>query len=163
MKNIKRTSLVLTIFSLFLCLTTVAQAQGKATLINKYCPQTTKELQKRIKSVKKVHKGMYNGIFSPLSSSHIDRYNRHVNILEGNLDREVQLMKGLLEKAEQQGRKCQEMAQGLSPHIDKIHGTQTRLHAAIFDSNTIKYKKLIEKLGGEVKDISGELEKHLVH
>ena len=105
MEKIKKTSLALTLFYLFSILyfaTTVqAQAQGKTQDANKICPQVVKELQMRMKSLKKVHKGLYNSIYSSLPSDRIDRYNRHVNILAGNLDRDVNLMKGLLEKLQQ--------------------------------------------------------------
>ena len=158
MKNIKRTSLVLTIFSLFLCLTTVAQAQGKATLINKYCPQTTKELQKRIKAVKNVYKGMHTDISSPLPASPIGRYNRHVNILVGNLGHQVKRMQELLVKV--QGRKCQEIGQGLASHIQKLQETQTSIEAAVFDSNSKNYKKFVEILGTQVKGLSTKFKKH---
>ena len=162
MKKIKRTTLTLTILYLFVVLffaaTVQAQVQGKAKDAIKICPQIAKELQMRIKGLKKVHRGMYNAISSSLPLDRIDRYNRHINILEGNLDREVKLMKGLLEKVQQQGRKCQRIAEGLSPHINKVYEIHASVHAAIFNSNTTKYKKLVEKLGRQVKSISGELE-----
>jgi hypothetical protein len=166
MKKIKKTSLALAIFYLFSILyfaTTVqAQIQGKTQDANKnkICPQVVKEMQMRIKSLKKVHKGMYNSIYSSLPSDRIDRYNRHVNILAGNLSREVNLMKGVLEKLQQQDRICHEMAQGLSPHIHKMHETQASIYTAIFNSNISNYKKLVEKFGHQVKGISDELDKH---
>ena len=166
MEKIKKTSFALTIFYLFSILyfaTSVqAQAQGKAQGAgkNKICPQVAKELQMRITSLKKVHKGMYNSIYSSLPSDRIDRYNRHVNILVGNLDREVNLMKGLLEKLQQRDQMCHERAKGLSPHIQAMHEVQAGIYKAIFDSNTGNYKKLVEKFGRQVKDISGELDKH---
>ena len=166
MEKIKKTSFALTIFYLFSILyfaTSVqAQAQGKAQGAgkNKICPQVAKELQMRITSLKKVHKGMYNSIYSSLPSDRIDRYNRHVNILVGNLDREVNLMKGLLEKLQQRDQMCHEKAKGLSPHIHAMHEIQASIYTAIFNSNISNYKKLVEKFGRQVKDISGELDKH---
>ena len=164
MEKIKKTSLALAMFYLFSILyfaTTVqAQIQGKTQDANKICPQIAKELQMRIKGLKKVHKGMHNSIYSSLPSDRIDRYNRHVNILVGNLDREVNLMKGLLEKLQQRDQMCYERAKGLSPHIQAMHEVQAGIYKAIFDSNTGNYKKLVEKFGRQVKDISGELDKH---
>lgn len=167
MKKIKKTSLALAIFYLFSMLyfatTAQAQIQGKTQDANKICSQVVKELQMRIKSLKKVHKGMYNSISSPLPTDRIDRYNRHVNILAGNLNREVNLMKGLLEKLQQHDRICHEMAQGLSPHIHKMHEIQASIYTAIFNSNVSNYKKLVKKFGRQVKDLSGELDKHFSH
>jgi hypothetical protein len=165
MTKIKRTSLVLTMFYLFsiLFFVTMVQAEmlvkAQETIRNKTCPQIEKKLQVRIKGLKKVHKGMHNAISSSLPLDRIDRYNRHVNILEGNLGQEVKLIKGLLEKVQQRGRKCQEIAEGLSPHINKMYEIHTGVHAAIFNSNTSNYIKLVEKLGSQVNSISGEFDK----
>ena len=167
MEKIKKTSLALAMFYVFSILyfaTTVqAQIQGKTQDANKICPQIAKELQMRIKGLKKVHKGMHNSIYSSLPSDTIDRYNRHLNILTGNLDREVTLMKGLLEKLQQHDQICNGIAQGLSPHIHTMDEIQASIYTAIFDSNISNYKKLVEKFGRQVKDISGELDKHFSH
>ena len=167
MEKIKKTSLALAMFYLFSILyfaTTVqAQIQGKTQDANKICPQVVKELQMRMKSLKKVHKGLYNSIYSSLPSDRIDRYNRHVNILAGNLNREVNLMKGLMEKLQKRDQICHEKAKGLSPHIHAMHEIQASIYTAIFNSNVSNYKKLVEKFGRQVKDISGEFDKHFSH
>jgi hypothetical protein len=164
MEKIRKTSLALAMFYsfsiLYFATSVQAQASGKAQDGNKICPQVVKKLQMRIKGLKKVHKGMYNSVYSSLPLDSFDRYNRHLNVLAGNLKREVNLMKGLLEKLQQNDRKCHKRAQGLSPQINTMHEIQTGIHTAIFDSNIDNYKKLIEKLENEVKDISGELNKH---
>ena len=154
MKNNKRVLLALTMFCLFLFLYlgTAAQAQDEL------CPQTVKELQKRIKAVKNVYKGMHTDISSPLPASPIGRYNRHVNILVGNLGHQVKRMQELLVKV--QGRKCQEIGQGLASHIQKLQETQTSIEAAVFDSNSKNYKKFVEILGTQVKGLSTKFKKH---
>ena len=162
MKMIKRVAFSLSMFHLFLILffTTTVQAQilekGQDGIKNEICSQFAKEFRMRIKGLKKVHKGMYNAI-SSLPLDRIDRYNRHVNILDGNLNREVKLIKRLQEKLREEGQKCREMAKNLSPHINKVYEIQASVHEAIFDSNNNNYKKLVEKLGDQVKSISGKL------
>jgi hypothetical protein len=162
MKKIEKTSLGLALFYLFSILYFATSVQAQTRDANKICPQVVKELQMRIKSLKKVHKGMHNSVYSSLPLDSFDRYNRHLNILSGNLNREVNRMKGLLEKL-QQDQICHEMAQGLSPHIQTMHEIQASIYTAIFDSNISNYKKLVEKFGRQVKDISGELNKHFSH
>jgi len=100
---------------------------------------------------------MYNAISSSLPLDRIDRYNRHINILDGNLGREVKRIKGLLEKSKQQDKKCKEIAKRLSPDINKVYEIRASVHEAIFNSNTSNYKKLVEKLGSQVKRLSGKL------
>ena len=60
----------------------------------------------------------------------------------------------------EEGQKCREMAKNLSPHINKVYEIQASVHEAIFDSNNNNYKKLVEKLGDQVKSISGKLWKY---
>jgi hypothetical protein len=157
METIKKTSLALTLFYIFSILYFATTVQAQPQGANQICPQIAKELQMRIKGLKKVHKGMYNSVYSSLPSDTFDRYNRHLNILTGNLDREVTLMKGLLEKLQQPDQKCNGMAQGLSPHINTMDEIQASIYTAVFDSNISNYKKLVEKFGRQIKDISGEL------
>lgn len=163
MKMIKSTALALTIFHLFLIMffagTVQAQVQNKDQdgIKNKICSQLVKKFQIRIKGLKKVHKGMYNAISSSLPLDRIDRYNRHVNILDGNLNREIKLIKGLLEKIQHQDKKCKDIAERLSPDINKVYEIRTSVHEAIFNSNTSNYKKLVEKLGSQVQSISDKL------
>ena len=163
MKKIKSTTLALAMFHFFLILffaTTVqAEIQEKVQdgIKNTTCSQFLKEFQIRIQGLKKVHKGMYNAISSSLPLDRIDRYNRHINILDGNLNREVKRIKGLLEKLQQQDKKCKEIAKRLSPDINKVYEIRASVHEAIFNSNTSNYKKLVEKLGSQVKSLSGKL------
>lgn len=163
MKMIKRVAFSLSMYHLFsiLFFATTLQAQiqekGQDGIKNEICSQFVKEFRIRIKGLKKVHKGMYNAISSSLPLDRIDRYNRHVNILDGNLNREVKLIKRLQEKLRQEGQKCREMVKSLSPHINKVYEIQASVHEAIFDSNNNNYKKLVEKLGDQVKSISGKL------
>ena len=163
MKKIKSSALTLIMFHSFLILffagTVQAQMQKKDQdgIKNKVCSHLVKKFQMRIKGLKKVHKGMYNAISSSLPLDRIDRYNRHVNILDGNLNREVKLIKGLLEKLQQQDKKCRKIAERLSPDINKVYEIRASVHEAIFNSNTSNYKKLVEKLGSQVESISGKL------
>jgi hypothetical protein len=162
MQKIKITSLALTMFLLFqvLFFSAVVHAQIKVNdqgvITNKGCEQAVKELQMRIKSLNKVHMGMHNAISSSLPLDRMDRYNRHINILEGNLDREINLMDRLLKKVQKKGGKCKEIEDGLLPHIDKMHEIRANVHAAIFNSNISKYKILVDKLGHRVKSMSGD-------
>ena len=59
----------------------------------------------------------------------IDRYNRHVNILVGNLDREASKMQRLLAVAKQRG--CDKLVQMMQDHIVNTKNIYNEMMASI--------------------------------
>jgi len=59
----------------------------------------------------------------------IDRYNRHVNILVGNLDREASRMQRLLAVAKQRG--CDKLVQMMRDHIVNTKNIYNEMMASI--------------------------------
>ncbi|MBC8282834.1 MAG: hypothetical protein H8E32_03395 [Nitrospinae bacterium] len=119
MKSIKRNSLVLTLFSLFsfLCFSAIAHAG----MGNENCSQILKKMKVPVNGAMAVQKAMHKTF---KSDQLIDRYNRHVNILVGNLDRAVSKMEGLLGKAEAGG--CDQLVKKMR---DPITSTKNIYHA----------------------------------
>ena len=107
MKRNEKISLVSTIFFLFSFLFFVVTAQAKSLVVvnqvameSGNCIQITKNIKVTLNKVKVIYKGMQNTL---KSDQPIDKYNRHVNILLGNLEvRSIRLSK-LLGNAEQSG------------------------------------------------------------
>ena len=76
------------------------------------CIQITKNIKVTLNKVKVIYKGMQNTL---KSDQPIDKYNRHVNILLGNLEvRSIRLSK-LLGNAEQSG--CRELVDSMRDHV----------------------------------------------
>lgn len=104
MKNIKKAPIASTLFLLvsFFYSAAIAHAEtGK-------CAQISNKLKASLSGVMTVHKGMNNALNSEIP---IDKYNRHVNILVGNLDHQVSVMEKLLDSAEYGG--CDKLVQGM--------------------------------------------------
>jgi len=100
MENIKRLTLSLTLF--FLCSTAMVHAQitndkNQGVTHNKNCMKLVKKFKLQLNRALKVHKGVHQTL---QSNQPIDKYNRHMNILFGNLDREAVLMEKLLINSE---------------------------------------------------------------
>ena len=96
MKNIKRLTLILTLF--FLCSTAMVHAQitdnkNQGATHNESCMKLAKKFKLQLNRALKVHKGVNQTL---QSNQPIDKYNRHNNILVRNLDREAGLMENLL-------------------------------------------------------------------
>ena len=95
MRQIKKISLAITVFFLFLFFVTMAHAQ-----ISGQCAEVVKDLKEPVGRAASVQKALRKTLNS---DQLVDRYNRHVNILVGNLDREASRMQRLLAVAKQRG------------------------------------------------------------
>ncbi|MEK9629541.1 MAG: hypothetical protein VW455_11045 [Nitrospinota bacterium] len=118
MKRIERTS-ILTSFILFtlLYLTTLANAEGvksvaQVAMQNEKCSKINNNMKGTLGKIKTMHTGMEKTL---KSNQPIDKYNRHVNILVGNLEHYAQRMERLLGKAEKKG--CNKMVQMMRGHV----------------------------------------------
>ena len=120
MQQIKRISLALTLF-LFLFFVTIAHAQ-----ISGQCTDVVKDLKEPVDRAMSVHKAMQKTLNS---DQLIDRYNRHVNILVGNLDREASRMQRLLAVAKQRG--CDKLVQMMQDHIVNTKNIYNEMMASI--------------------------------
>ena len=121
MENIKRLTLSLTLF--FLCSTAMVHAQitndkNQGVTHNKNCMKLVKKFKLQLNKALKVHKGVHQTL---QSNQPIDKYNRHMNILFGNLDREAGSMEKLLVDSKEDG--CSELTVMRSSvvSIKKIH------------------------------------------
>jgi len=121
MKNIKRLTLSLTLF--FLCSTVMVHAQitdnkNQGATRNENCTKLANKFKIQLNRALKVQKGVHQTL---QSNQPIDKYNRHMNILVGNLDREAGLMEKLLINSEKKEcSKLIEMRSGVVS-IKKIH------------------------------------------
>jgi hypothetical protein len=95
MQKIKKISLAITVIFLFLFFVTMAHAQ-----ISGQCAEVVKDLKEPVGRAASVQKALRKTLNS---DQLVDRYNRHVNILVGNLDREASRMQRLLAVAKQRG------------------------------------------------------------
>ena len=121
MKNIKKITLSLTLY--FMCSTAMVQAQitndkNQGATQNENCVKLKKHFKLRLNKALKVHKVLHQTL---RSNQLIDKYNRHMNILFGNLDREAGLMEKLSVDSKEAG--CSELAVMRSSvvNIKKIH------------------------------------------
>ena len=119
MKRIEKISLASTLFFLlnFLFLVVMAHAEllidvTHVAMENENCTQITKKIKVPLNKAIMVHKGMQNTL---KSDQPIDKYNRHVNILVGNLELEAGKMEELLGTAEQSG--CNKLVQLMRDHV----------------------------------------------
>ena len=120
MQQIKRISLALTLF-LFLFFGTIAHAQ-----ISGQCTDVVKDLKEPVDRAISVQKAMQKTLNS---DQLVDRYNRHVNILVGNLDREASRMQRLLAVAKQRG--CDKLVQMMQDHIVNTKNIYNEMMASI--------------------------------
>ena len=121
MENIKKTLLSLILF--FLWSTGMVQAQvtgdkNQGSTQNENCLKLAKKFKLKIDRTLKVHKGVHQTL---QSKQPIDKYNRHMNILLGNIEREAGLMEKLVAKSKERGcGKLIAMRSGVVS-IKKIH------------------------------------------
>jgi len=121
MENIKKITLSLILF--FLCSTAIVQAQIKGdknqgSTQNKNCLKLEKKFKLKLDRTLKVHESVHKTL---QSDQPIDKYNRHMNILLGNLEREAGLMENLLVKSKKsECVKLTAMSNGVVS-IKKIH------------------------------------------
>ena len=121
MQQIKRISLAFTLFILFLFFVTMAQAQ-----ISEQCADVVKDLKDPVDRAKSVQKAMRKTLNS---DQLVDRYNRHVNIVVGNLDREASRMQRLLAIAKQRG--CDKLVKMMQDHIVNTKNIYNEMMASI--------------------------------
>ena len=78
----------------------------------------------------------------------LDRYNRGLNILVLNLERQVDKMKGLLEDAKKQGNGCQKMVRNLSDQVNTTQDIHAKMVQSLADKNSLEheFKDLIKNL-----------------
>ena len=121
MRQSKRISLALILLFLFLFFVTMAHAQ-----ISGQCTDVVKDLKEPVDRAISVQKAMQKTLNS---DQLVDRYNRHVNILVGNLDREASRMERLLSVAKQRG--CDKLVQMMQDPIVKIKNIYNEMMASI--------------------------------
>ena len=107
MKNIKRITLSITLF--FMCSTAMVHAQisddrNQGAKQNESCIELKSFFKVRINKALKVHKVLHQTL---QSNQIIDKYNRHMNILFGNLNRYTMVMEKLLVDSKENG--CSEL------------------------------------------------------
>ena len=119
MQQIKRISLVLTLFFLFFGTMAHAQISGQ-------CADVVKDLKEPVDRAISVQKAMKKTLSS---DQLVDRYNRHVNILVGNLDREASRMQRLLAIAKQRG--CDKLVKMMQDHIVNTKNIYNEMMASI--------------------------------
>jgi len=121
LQQIKRISLALTLFFLFLFFVTMAHAQMSGK-----CAEVVRNMKVPVDRAMVVHKNMQKTLNS---DQLVDRYNRHVNILVGNLDREASRMQRLLAVAKQRG--CDKLVQMMQDHIVNTKNIYNGMMASI--------------------------------
>ena len=144
MQQIKRISLALTLFFLFLFFGTMAHAQ-----ISGQCAEVVKDLKEPVGRAASVQKALRKTLNS---DQLVDRYNRHVNILVGNLDRETSRMERLLAVAKQRG--CDKLVQMMQDPIVKTKNVYNEMMASILLPAPKKpLAEQNEKLESELKSL----------
>jgi len=146
MQQIKRISVALTLFFLFLFFVTMAHAQ-----INGQCTDVVKDLKDPLERAVSVQKAMHKTLNS---DQLIDRYNRHVNILVQNLDREANRMERVLFAAKQRG--CEKLVQMMQDPIVNTKNIYNEMMASILlpgakESLSKHNEKLKPELGSLMK------------
>ncbi len=136
MKNIKRISLILT--TVFLYFVAVAHAQ-----VSEKCGDIVKQMQVPLSKAMSVQKGMHQTLNS---DQVIDKYNRHVNILVGNLEHHADKMKRLLDFAEQRG--CDKLVKMMR---DRINNTKNIYHEMMASIQSAAPKKPLSKQNEQLK------------
>ena len=121
MRQSKRISLALILLFLFLFFVTMAHAQ-----ISGQCADVVKDLKEPVGRAISVQKAMQKTLNS---DQLVDRYNRHVNILVGNLDREASRMERVLATAKQS--RCDKLVQMMQDPIVKIKNIYNEMMASI--------------------------------
>ena len=94
--------------------------------ISGQCADVVKDLKEPVDRAISVQKAMQKTLNS---DQLVDRYNRHVNILVGNLDREASRMQRLLAVAKQRG--CDKLVQMMQDHIVNTKNIYNEMMASI--------------------------------
>ena len=140
MQQIKRISLTLTLYFLFFVTMVHAQMSGK-------CAEVVRNMKVPLERAMAVHKSMQQTLNS---DQPIDKYNRHVNILVGNLEREASRMERLLVAAKQRG--CDKLVQMMRDHIVNTKNIYNEMMASI------QLPAPKEPLGKQNEKLKSELE-----
>jgi hypothetical protein len=144
MRQIKKIPLAFTLFFLFLFFVTMAHAQ-----ISGQCADVIKDLKVPVERAISVQKAMQKTLNS---DQLVDRYNRHVNILVGNLDRAASRMQRLLDVAKQRG--CDKLVQMMQDHIVKTKNIYNEMMVSILLPAPKKpLAEQNEKLGSELESL----------
>ena len=133
MKRIEKISLASTLLLLFSFLFFVVLAHAKSVIgvtqvamESDRCKQIAKNIKVAIDKVVVMHKGMNNTLNS---DQPIDKYNRHVNILLGNLEVGSVRLSKLLVTAEQSG--CNTLVQLMHDHVINTKNIFQKMMATI--------------------------------
>ena len=147
MRQSKRISLALILLFLFLFFVIMAHAQ-----ISGQCADVVKDLKEPVDRAISVQKAMQKTLNS---DQLVDRYNRHVNILVGNLDREASRMQRLLAIAKQRG--CDKLVKMMQDHIVNTKNIYNEMMASILLPAPKK------PLAEQNDKLESELELSLIH
>ena len=133
MKRIEKISLASTLFFLFSFLFFVVMVHAKSLVVatqvameSESCAQIAKNIKVALNKVVKMNKGMQNTLNS---DQPIDKYNRHVNILVGNLEVGSIRLSKLLVTAEQNG--CNKVVQLMRDHVINTKNIFEKMMATI--------------------------------
>ena len=137
-----------------MCSTAMVQAQitddkNQSATHNENCMRLVKKFKLQLNRALKVHKGVHQTL---QSNQPIDKYNRHMNILFGNLDREAGSMEKLLVDSKEDG--CSELTVMRSSvvSIKKIHNEMMA---------SIQLSKPKEPLSQQTNKLKSELDNML--
>ena len=114
---------------LFLVVMTHAQSvigENPIAMENENCTQIAKKIKAPLNKAMMVNKGMQNTLNS---DQPIDKYNRHFNILVGNLEVESMRLSKLLLTAEQSG--CNKLVQLMHDHVINTKNIFQKMMATI--------------------------------
>jgi len=123
MKSIKRTSLTLTLIFLYSFLFFIGVAHAE---VSENCADIVRQMKEPLSKAMSVQKGMHQTLNS---DQVIDKYNRHVNILVGNLEHHADKMKRILEIAEQIG--CDKLVRTMRDRVDNTKNIYREMMASI--------------------------------
>ena len=133
MKKIEKISLASTLLFLFSFLFFVEMANAKSVMVvtqvamgSDSCAQISKNIKVALNKVVRMNKGMQNTLNS---DQPIDKYNRHVNILVGNLEVGSIRLSKLLVTAEQSG--CKKVVKLMRDHVNNTKNIFQKMMATI--------------------------------
>ena len=160
MKRIEKISLASTLFFLFSFLFFVVTAHAKSLMVatqvameSGSCAQIAKNIKVALNKVVRMNKGMQNTLNS---DQPVDKYNRHVNILLGNLEVGSMKLSKLLVTAEQNG--CNKVVQLMRDHVINTKNIFQKMMATI---QLPTPKKSLSKQNEELKsELENLMEAH---
>ena len=160
MKKIEKISLASTLLFLFSFLFFVVMANAKSVMVvtqvameTGSCAPIAKNIKVALNKVVRMSKGMQNTLNS---DQPIDKYNRHVNILVGNLEVGSMRLSKLLVTAEQNG--CNKVVQLMRDHVINTKNIFEKMMATI---QLPEPKKSLAKQNEELKsELDNLMEAH---